>query len=356
MNCADWSEKIHAHAEGQLDAEKSCALNTHMTTCAHCREQLAKLRRLLAGTAQLEKEISPPRDLWPPIAAQLPLSAASPQKQLRWFAPLAAAAGIALVFAVWSWKRPAPDSPAAWTVAAVSGTPRAAATPFQDETQLRLGQWLETDDTARAKLTVGRIGEVDIEPNSRVRLVAATATDHRLELSRGTLHALIWAPPRLFFVETPSATAIDLGCAYTLTVDDNGGGTLSVTAGYVALEHAGRESIIPAGAMCLTRRATGPGTPFVNDAAPELRSALERFDFAGASRDALSVILAYARAADAVTLWHLLARTSADERAQVYDVLAQLRPPPPTVTREGILRGEKPTLAAWAADLGLSGW
>lgn len=355
MNCADWSEKLHARAEDHLDADESRALDTHLASCARCREQLAGFRRLLARTAELEQGLSPPHDLWPAIAAQLP-STLSRRKTAHWLAPLAAAAGIALLFAALSWKRPSTDPSAAWTVAAVSGTPRAAATPFEGETQLRLGQWLETDATARARLAVGRIGEVEIEPNSRVRLVAATATDHRLELSRGTLRALIWAPPRLFFVETPSATAVDLGCAYTLTVDDDGGGTLAVTAGYVALEHAGRESIIPAGATCLTRRAAGPGTPFANDAAPELRRALERFDFAGNTRDALPAVLAHARAADAVTLWHLLARTSADERAQVYDLLAQHHPPPSPVTREAILRGDKSSLAAWAADLGLGGW
>ncbi len=356
MNCANWSEKLHADAEGKLAAGETRALDAHLAACAHCRDHLASLRRLLAHAAQLEKSTAPARDLWPAIAAQLATSRVPRRRPLCWLPPLAAAACGALFLAAVFWQRTSTDRSAAWPVAAVAGTPHLAATAFQGRTHLRLGQWLETDDTARAKLAVGRIGEVDIEPNSRVRLVAATATDHRLELSRGTLHALIWAPPRLFFVETPSATAVDLGCAYTLTVDDDGGSTLTVTAGYVALEHAGRESIVPAGAMCLTRRAAAPGTPFVTDAAPELRRALERFDFANAARDALPTILAHARSADAVTLWHLLTRTSGIERAQVYEILAQHRPPPSTVTRDGILQGEKSMLAAWADDLGLSGW
>ena len=36
------------------------------------------------------------------------------------------------------------------------------------------------------------------------------------------MSARIWAPPRLFYVNTPSAVAEDLGCAYTLEVDDLG--------------------------------------------------------------------------------------------------------------------------------------
>jgi hypothetical protein len=270
---------------------------------------------------------------------------------------LAAAAALTFLLAVQLWQSAPSSLPSAtWSVTSIAGAPQIAASAFQGQAGLSVGQWLETDPTSRAKLSVGQIGEVEIAPNSRVRLVTATDTDHRLELAHGTLHALIWAPPRLFFVETPSATAIDLGCAYTLTVDDAGAGLLEVTAGYVALEHDGRESIVPAGARCMTRRHAPPGTPFLADASPDLRRALERFDFENAPPDALSVIVTEARVADAITLWHLLTRTTADDCARVFDALARLRPPPSGVTRAGILTREKSMLALWAADLGLTGW
>jgi hypothetical protein len=218
----------------------------------------------------------------------------------------------------------------------------------------RVGQWLETDAASRARVEVGRIGEVSVEPNSRLRLTGVAETDHRLELAHGTVSAFIVAPPRLFFVDTPSATAVDLGCAYTLTVDRAGNGELHVSAGYVALENGGRESIIPLGAMCLTRRGHGPGTPFVEDAPEALVSALERFDFeAGAATTVLRDILRQTRAEDGVTLWHLLARTNGADRAAVYDELARHVPPPAAVTRAGILGGSPAMLRAWAAALGL---
>ena len=61
---------------------------------------------------------------------------------------------------------------------------------------------------------------------SRVRLIAARDGDHQLALDRGTLHASINAPPGQFVVSTPSATATDLGCAYTLHVDEAGSTTV----------------------------------------------------------------------------------------------------------------------------------
>src|SRR5436309_715730 len=95
----------------------------------------------------------------------------------------------------------------------------------------------------------------------------------RVALERGKLHAFITAPPRLFFVDTPSAEAIDLGCEYTLAVDDAGIGLLHVTLGWVMLERDGRESYVPIGAMCETRPGVGPGTPFFEDASLSFKEA-----------------------------------------------------------------------------------
>jgi hypothetical protein len=249
------------------------------------------------------------------------------------------------------WLRPAPEPGASWAVAPLSGVPQVNRTAVAGPAQLPVGGWLETDATSRARITVGTIGEVSVEPNSRLRLVNASPDNHRLELARGTLRALIWAPPRLFFVETPSATAVDLGCAYTLSVDEHGIGTLEVTAGYVALEHSGRESIIPAGLQCLTRPGSGPGTPFSVNAPPEFQQALNRFDTG--DRTALAAVVARARADDAVTLWHLLARAPADARGAVFDRLSSFRPAPAGVTRDGILGGDAVMRGHWALDLGL---
>jgi len=62
----------------------------------------------------------------------------------------------------------------------------------------RLGQWLETDAVSRARVVVGAIGDVTVDPNSRLRLTGVAEANHRLELQRGSLRAFIYAPPRLF--------------------------------------------------------------------------------------------------------------------------------------------------------------
>lgn len=240
---------------------------------------------------------------------------------------------------------------ATWDVARVAGAPRVGANRIEGNGRIAVGEWLETDNQSRAKINVADIGQVDIGPNSRVRLVGTRSTEHRLALERGRLHAMINAPPRLFVVETPSATAIDLGCSYTLEVDDAGRSILQVTSGWVALERQGLESIVPAGAVCVTEPGKGLGTPYFDDASPRFRAALSKLDFQNGGAKALNIVLAEAREYDTLTLWHLFSRVSRAERARVYDRMAALIAPPAGVTKEGVLNLDKGMLDLWKKEL-----
>ncbi len=217
--------------------------------------------------------------------------------------------------------------------------------------EIAVGQMLETDSRSKAKITVADIGSVEIAPNSRVKLVRTGKDEHRLALDRGQLHAKIFAPPRLFVVDTPSGSAVDLGCEYTLQVDRVGNSILHVTGGFVALEDRGRESIVPAGMMCMTMKGKGIGTPFAVEADPRFRKALEDFDFGSGGSRSVRTLLAHADFYDMVTLWHLLSRVSKNDRGAIYDRLAEYVKPPAGVTREGILRLDKTMLSAWRTEV-----
>ena len=239
-----------------------------------------------------------------------------------------------------------------WSVQTIAGSPLIDGQSVDDGGLLRRGGRLVTDGSSRARIAVGRIGRVEVDPDTRIQLVNAGGRDHRLSLERGTIHAQISAPPRFFFVNTPSATAVDLGCAFTLQVDDNGAGFLRVTHGWVLLAYGGREAYIPQGAVGATRPGVGPGTPHFTDAPPGFGQALAILDFdtsgnAGARAEAIHLILTQSRRMDALTLWHLLSRGSESERGRVYDRLVNLSPPPRHVTREAALAGDRAALEAW---------
>ena len=123
--------------------------------------------------------------------------------------------------------------------------------------RVSIGEWIETGAGSSARIKIGDIGTVDIAPNTRMQLLTAQPNEHRLNLTRGLISAQILAPPRLFFVETASTTVVDLGCAYTMEVDEAGVGRLRVTSGWASLEFDKLESLVPAGASCPTRPGVG---------------------------------------------------------------------------------------------------
>jgi len=247
----------------------------------------------------------------------------------------AAVLAIALVTFLVHGRKTVPVTVAGWDVSRVAGTPRIGSSVIsgKETSRLGVGQILETDHQSRASLRAEDIGQIEMEASTRLRLVAMGAGLKRIALDRGTIHTYIWAVPGQFVVDTPSAVTVDLGCAYTLQVDDSG-------------------------AACATKPRVGPGTPYFEDASPKFRAALARFDFED-SRSLqrtgdLAIVLGESRKRDALTLWHLLTRVDEGQRVLVYDRLRELAPPPARVTKEGILRLDQPMLDLWWNELGFA--
>ena len=323
---------LSAYHHGELSAREKLYVETHLQECPRCRAAHAEIQ----SGARLASVLSPssaPESIWQEIrAARL-----APRRR-RWIPQVALASlGMAIVLFVILSRSPVPEGPS-WEVAGVPGIPR-----------LRPGDVLQTGSSSEAQVKIANIGQLTIDPNTRIRLLVTKSDQHRIALDRGKVEATTWAPPRLFIVETPSATAVDLGCKYTLEVQEDGSSLLHVTLGLVALERDARETIVPAGAFCRTRSG-GPGTPFFEDSSAQFQSALDYVDSAteGPERTRqLEILLRQSRVRDGLTLWHLLPGLDRQSRGLIYDRLAQLLPPPAQVTRDGILALDPKMLDAW---------
>lgn len=362
------TKNLSAYCQGELPPEESRQFAEHLISCSKCRKEFEEIK-LGIKLAEHLPQLSAPDYLWTELE---PLLDKQTRGQLRpvtnrrpfvaaWQTQFAAIAAVVLLVAslgiFWAYKnRAVPAALPSWEVARLDGTPRIGSAGISSKGHLAVGQWLETDGNSRAQIAVESIGQVEIDPNTRVRLVLTQPTEHRLELAHGKMSARIWAPPRLFFVDTPSAVAADLGCAYTLEVDDAGASLLRVTSGWVALQLKDRESMVPAGAACQTRPGIGPGTPYFEDASESFRHALAKIDFerdatASAKSDALKVLLAEDRPRDTLTLWHLLSRVDGHDRLRVYEEMAGFVAPPDGVTREGVLELNQQMLELWRDKL-----
>ena len=283
------------------------------------------------------------------------------QLWLRRFAAFAAMAAVTVAISFLVPHKVAVVAPRpGWDVVRIEGAPLVGAQSIQvagAKAKLEVGQLLVTNTNSRATITVAEIGEIQVDPGTRVRLIQTMRDRKRISLEEGTIHAAIWAPPGEFVVDTPSATAVDLGCAYTLHVAPDGSGLLRTTLGWVGFHSNGRDSFIPAGAVCPTHRHSGPGIPYFEDASEPFRAALTQLDFHELSPESratvLHDVLSQARKDDALSLWHLLSRTKDADREKVFRRFATLVPPPSGVTREGILRLDQRQLDLWWNALGL---
>lgn len=246
--------------------------------------EIARLEKLLTGFAY-----APPRRSW-----RVPMLLA-----------LAAAVAMAVSASLWLTRAPLSE----WKMGGKG---------------VSVGQTIQTGASGTT-LEAEQVGNVVLDPNSRLRIVRSAGDRQELALQRGTMHALIWAPPSRFVVDTPSARTVDLGCAYTLTVLTDNSGLLTVQTGWVAFQAGAIESFIPAGAACRTRSHRGPGLPYFEDASPAFREAVARFENSS-GREGLDGIEQNARKRDALTLWHLMVRTSGQDRDSVVRRFADLVP------------------------------
>ncbi len=325
---------LTAYHHGELSIEDRRRVETHVGNCESCRKQSEEIRDVVRLVSRgLHRhgalEAKPSRTYSP---------APSP---LQWIViPVFV---VVLTIGIYAWRQ---TRIPAWDVASPSGA----------VTKLRVGRWLDTA-SSEATLQIQNVGEVRVEPNSRLRVLESKPEEYRMELRQGTLHAKVWAPPRLFFVETPSATAIDLGCAYDLTVDESGDSVLRVTTGVVELASKGRSSIVTIGFMAKTRSHAGPGTPFVEGTSPEMIRALDTIDFStddAARIAAVDVVLKEIHDYDITTLWHLLPRVDRESRRRTYEKMLELVSSPAGVTAEGVFNLDPKMLDLWKSHLGLA--
>jgi hypothetical protein len=339
------TKHLSAYEHGELSAEEKVRVESHLRECARCRASCDEIHFGVRLASHLSL-LNAPDSLWNEI--QQATATHRPQRSLLPFALAAASIVTALLVGIFLNGYIA-DRPS-WEVTAVRGSARIGNAGWKNGSRLREGQALQTEAGSEAELNIANIGHLTLDPNTRIRLLVTRSDEHRIALDRGKVEARTSAPPRLFFVDTPSATAVDLGCAYTLEVQDDGSSMLHVTLGLVALQHKNHEIIVPAGASSWTRKGAGPGTPVFEDASLSLKKALSFVDALkeGPGRtEMLEIVLHESRIRDSLSLWHLIPRLDASSRGLIYDRLAQLLPPPSEVTRDGIIALNPQMLDAW---------
>ncbi|HEY1404565.1 MAG TPA: zf-HC2 domain-containing protein, partial [Pyrinomonadaceae bacterium] len=202
-------QQLTAYTHGELPEADRDRVAAHLGACARCRAQFEEI----AHGIRLLESLTPhaaPATMWGDIEAALAQQSfqenqaeraraehkASPEKRaiagwrpgsLRprrfygWRPVLAAS--LVLLFmlgaggASWFYLRSTRTS---WEVSRLAGAPSIDADRIGATGRLAIGEWLETDADSRAQIKVADIGQVEVDPGTRIRLVETHLTEHRL--------------------------------------------------------------------------------------------------------------------------------------------------------------------------------
>jgi len=292
----------------------------------------------------LERTLQPLR--FASRAPALTLPARSPVRRHPLVLAMAASLFLAVLSAgaFWRWRESWPTG-RAWPVTLLTG----------GQTTLGIDRSLELDAHTSAKVDIARIGAMEVAPGSALTLSQTNAARHRVVLDRGNVRVRVWAPPGRFAIRTPAGEVIDLGCIFDLSVDAGGTTDLHVATGWVELSNFLGESLFPAGTSGTMTPDGRPSVPIYDDAAQEFTRAVRSFERTAdeASRTALAGEIArHARPRDVLTLLVLAHQTSGDPKRALLEAAAQLSPPPPGLTVEGVL-ADRARLWEWYDALDL---
>lgn len=285
-----------------------------------------------------------------PASAPLAREASRPRGRGRAGVRAALAAAAVLfvsvaVYSAWRWTWP---EGRAWSMAIVAEAGRSRPAPAV----LGVGQPLATGPSETARVDVARIGSMTVRPGAEIELRSTASNAHRLALARGTIDVSVWAPPGAVVVHTPAGRVVDVGCAFTLDVDDAGVSRVSVTSGWVQLDSFHGEMLVPAGASSEMRPDAPPLVPVYDDAVPIFRAQVRALERAEA-RVVDAAMLAAARPRDVLTLL-ALARTLPPELARpIIERAAVLSPPPAGVGMDAVATGDRDASWAWQDALPL---
>ncbi|MEN4902178.1 hypothetical protein [Luteimonas sp. TWI1437] len=308
--------------------------------------EIERLERLLAPFAQAQSSEAMPwrqssRPAWRAVA------------RARHAVAFAVAASVLMTMLLWcglQWRLAWPTD-AGWQLQAVSGDVQLDGRSLAHAERLAVGGELRTGRDGGVHLKVARIGEARLGAASQLRLVQTRTGTHRLQLVQGRLWARVWAPPQQFGVQAAGFEVLDLGCEFVIESDVHGNGHLRVRNGWVLVDAAGAEVLVPQGARVDLAAGGMPGTPYDEGASAAFVAALRAIDATdltiAADGAQIARLLAAARREDAISLLSLLARRPTLAEGPLYDHLRQALPQAPAVRRDAIAADPVHALEPW---------
>lgn len=111
MNCSGIRQHLHELLDGESTDSIREEIDRHLEACGDCRQEYETLRSLVKQAEELGREVSPHRDLWPDIHAQIDSSrSVGSLGWLQWAAAALTLVVLSIPISAWWLGRSTPDS------------------------------------------------------------------------------------------------------------------------------------------------------------------------------------------------------------------------------------------------------
>lgn len=384
-DCEKYKILIDELADGEISDSNRLELSAHMKDCLECSIIYEQTLMLKEKIKKIPSEVKPPHTVWNRINEKITednievkqvagnfftivntsqdTTVVQPEdepKNRKSYLKYVIAACIVVFLGLVSIPfiyRADTDNPDAtafayWHVTKVKGTPviNDGAKSIASFDSLKAGDWIETDDSSKAIITIAGLGEITVEPKSKVKILNSEKGEHKVLLEYGTINTNFSQKSEKFSIETKNSIAWDnnpKGTAYTFSVDNKGDGMILVKDGSVLLESRGKESVVPAGKICLVQASVGPGTPFSVNASAEFRNALYTYDFEPSNTNAIYNVINTANNSDMISLINLIPRVNDDMKEQIYSKVSGVVAPPTYIIKDSLRYFDCEKLGEW---------
>lgn len=358
MNNSHVQEYFDEFYSNELNQERKDLVQKHLNECAECASEYSAFITLKDRVRNLKKEITPPKQIFENIETKInkkevkmsndikitPLSnniltidfnedkKESPalkqtsfiSRNWYWFASAAVILLIVSVALMNTSRKGvfSVEEMSNWKLVNLKGD---AFVNGVKSDKVNVGDWIQTDSISSVVLKIANVGDVSIEPNTKVRFIQSDDNVSRIEVMYGTVNTSTSQADK-FILQSSNMKVQDKGGSYSFKVDDKGNGVIYVNNGIANIESGDKSAVVTDGKFCYYKPEYGVGIPFRKDSKPEFQNALYNYDFNNGGVNSVYYAIANAMPEDYSSLLNLIPRVDDKTKYLVYNKLGKLAP------------------------------
>jgi len=237
-----------------------------------------------------------------------------------------------------------------WTMVIKSGTPQLNNQIIAGNTEINIGDIVQTNDISEATLEMPDVGTIEILESTTIERLGGS---YSAKLVIGKIIVNTDGAKDLLHIEISQAiiNEFNLGSNYILHLDESGNSAIELIDGWLQVISSETEFIFPGEYNLKILNNAGAGLPFHTSSTSEFINLLEEYVFGRKSDINLNMIIESSSAKDGITLWNLFRIVKPGQRRVVYDKLYELIPHPDDINRKDLLTLDEDMLYVWLEEI-----